>query len=232
MLQARQLEIAPVTDEMHEEDHHPRIDRKVLLSTYVRSPHWYNAQFQDGMAICCEYHKPDLFITMTCNPHWEEITLELNGAKVQDQPDLVARVFKMKKDQLIDDIMKGKLFSVVPVYLWVIEFQKRGLPHVHILVILWEEDQLTMAAHVDATICAELPPHPDTAEMEEAREQLKRLNRIVLTNMIHSPCGNFNRNSPCMVDGKCSNNFPKSLCVHTVIDQSNSYPQYRQMGSQ
>ena len=69
------------------------------------------------MAICREYHKPDLFITMTCNPHWEEIKSELNGASVQDRPDLVARVFKMKKDQLLDDIMKGKVFGVVPAHL-------------------------------------------------------------------------------------------------------------------
>ena len=63
------------------------------------------------MAICREYHKPDLMITMTTNPHWEEIERELNGPSVQDRPDLVARVFKMKKDQLIDDIMKGKVRS-------------------------------------------------------------------------------------------------------------------------
>ena len=50
------------------------------------------------MAICLEYHKPDLFITMTCNPHWDEIKTQLNGASVQDRTDLVARVFKQKKD--------------------------------------------------------------------------------------------------------------------------------------
>ena len=92
------------------------------------------------MAICHEYHKPDLFITMTCNPHWKEITTQLNGASVQDRPDLVARVFKTKKDRLMDDIMKARVFGVVPAHMWVIDFQKRGLPHVHILVILQEED--------------------------------------------------------------------------------------------
>jgi hypothetical protein len=50
------------------------------------------------MAICREYHKPDFFITMTCNPKWEEITKELRpGETVEDRPDLVARVFKLKK---------------------------------------------------------------------------------------------------------------------------------------
>ena len=227
VLDARQLELAPVTDAMDGDDHNPRIGKKVLSSSYVGGPRWYNAQFQDGMAICREYHKPDLFITMTCNPHWEEITTQLNGAAVQDRPDLVARVFKIKKDKLIEDIMKRKVFGVVPAKLWVIEFQKRGLPHVHILVILREADRLTTAAMVDETICAELPPRPEDAVTEEAREQLTRLNKVVLTNMVHGPCGEKNRNSPCMVDGKCSKNYPKPMCSNTIIDPNNSHPQYR-----
>jgi len=56
VLEARQLEVAPVTDAMHEDDHHPRTGKKILSSTYIGSPRWYNAQFQDGMAICREYH--------------------------------------------------------------------------------------------------------------------------------------------------------------------------------
>ena len=100
---------------------------------------------------------------------------------------MVARVFKMKKDQLIDDIMKGNVFGVVPAKLWVIKFQKRGLPHAHILIILRGADRLTTAAQVDETICAELPPHPDEATTEDQREQLERLNKIVLTNIFHRP---------------------------------------------
>ena len=135
------------------------------------------------MAICHEYHKPDLFIMMTCNPHWDELKTQLNGASVQDRPDLVARVFKQKKDRLMDDIMKARVFGLVPAHMWVIEFQKRGLPHVHILVILREEDRMTTAAQVNETICAKLPPHPDTAPTDEARARFERLNRTVLTNM-------------------------------------------------
>ena len=65
---------------------------------------------------------------MTCNPHREEIKSKLNGASVQDRPDLVARVFKIKEDQLLDDIMKGKVFGVVPAHLWVIEFKREDCP--------------------------------------------------------------------------------------------------------
>jgi hypothetical protein len=78
-----------------DDNQQPGVGRKILSSSFVGSPRWFNAQFQDGMAICREYHKPDLFITMTCNPHWPEIKEQLKeGQTAQDRPDLVARVFK------------------------------------------------------------------------------------------------------------------------------------------
>nr|KAJ0190821.1 hypothetical protein LSAT_V11C800407680 [Lactuca sativa] len=44
--------------------------------------------------------------------------------------------------------------------------------------------------------------------------------------MIHGPCGAQNVNCPCMVDNKCSKNFPKNFSKHTSIDQ-NGFPVYR-----
>ena len=65
------------------------------------------------MAIVRHMHKPDLFITMTCDPKWQEITAGLKpGQSPQDRPDLVARVFKLKKDQLMRDLTKGCIFGI------------------------------------------------------------------------------------------------------------------------
>ena len=95
-------DLVPLGDRISKDEHHLKIGRSIILSkSFVGSPRWYNSQFQDGMAICREYHKPDFFVTMTCNSHWEEIKRELRGTETaQDRPDLVARVFKLKKDQL------------------------------------------------------------------------------------------------------------------------------------
>jgi hypothetical protein len=60
----------------------------------------------------------------------------LEGQKVNDRADVIVRVFHMKLDALLDDIKIGKLFGPVNAILYSIEFQKRGLPHVHILVWL------------------------------------------------------------------------------------------------
>ena len=48
------------------------------------------------------------------------------------------------------------------------------------------------------------------------------LHKIITLNNIHGPCGNINRNSPCMVgDGverKCSKKFPKNLSADTIYN--------------
>ena len=59
------------------------------------------------------------------------------------RPDIVVAVFKQKLDALMNDLIKGGLLGNVAAYLYIVEFQKRGLPHVHILLILAENDKLT-----------------------------------------------------------------------------------------
>ena len=52
-----------------------------------------------------KYGKPGLFITFTCNPKWREITENLYpGQTVSDRPDFVIQVFKIKLNNLLNDI--------------------------------------------------------------------------------------------------------------------------------
>ena len=226
----RRQELAPRADGMYRDDHDraalPAVGRKILSSSFSGGPRWYNGKFQDGMAICRAYRKPDLFITMTCNPKWPEIVAELTpGQKAQDRPDIVARVFKLKFDQLMVDLTKTGVFGKAIANMQVIEFQKRGLPHAHILIILAE--RFDNADKVDAAICAELPPDPAQASAEqlgeEAIQQMERLEEIVINNMLHGPCGPANPSCPCMVNGKCSKGFPKPFQDVTVVEPSNFY---------
>ena len=63
-------------------------------------------RFQDAMSLVQKIEKLNLFIIMTCNPGWEEIQNELLPAQTaQDHPDLLARVFKLKFEELKDDIV-------------------------------------------------------------------------------------------------------------------------------
>ncbi|XP_051155716.1 uncharacterized protein LOC127278181 [Leptopilina boulardi] len=184
----------------------------VLPSTYQGSPRNMQQNYQDAMTIVRQFGKPDTFTTMTCNPKWREITENLlDGQTASDRPDFVARVFELKKEEFINIIVKEKLFGEVQAYVYVVEYQKRGLPHIHLL-IKKPNSKITTPEIVDKIISAEIP---DPAENP-------RLHEIVVANMIHGPCGDW-----CLdKDGKCSKNYPKQF-----NDQTNKvedgYPNYR-----
>lgn len=172
--------------------------------------------YQDSMAIAREFHKVDLFITMTCNPHWPEVTRELQpGQKPEDRPDLLARVFKMKKEALLDDIVKNGIFGRVVAYVYTIEFQKRGLPHMHALIWLRDEDKIRTPEDVDSCIRATWPD-PVTEPM---------LFETVRNCMVHGPCGTIDSNARCMENGKCTKGYPKEFQPYTTMDH-NGYPHY------
>jgi len=88
------------------------------------------------------YGPPDLFVTFTCNPKWQEIVDTIKqGEQPSDRPDIIVRVFHMKLQELIEDIWSGQLFGPILAILYSIEFQKRGLPHVHI--IIWIDKKIS-----------------------------------------------------------------------------------------
>ena len=51
--------------------------RTVLPGTHPGSDRDMKRRHMDAMAIVHKYGKPDIFLTMTCNPKWEEISNEL-----------------------------------------------------------------------------------------------------------------------------------------------------------
>jgi hypothetical protein len=48
--------------------------RIVLPSSHTGSPRNMQQLYQDSMALVRKFGKPDLFITMTCNPNWKDIS--------------------------------------------------------------------------------------------------------------------------------------------------------------
>jgi len=51
-----------------------QVGRIILPSTHKGETHYMQLLLQDSLAICHEYRKPDLFVTMTANGSWSEIT--------------------------------------------------------------------------------------------------------------------------------------------------------------
>ncbi|XP_045797949.1 uncharacterized protein LOC123892172 [Trifolium pratense] len=192
--------------------------RVVLPSTFVGSKRYMDQLYFDGMAISSAVGFPDIFITFTCNPTWPEITRELakNNLKPQDRPDIVSKVFKIKFDELMKDLTKRHILGKVLAYMYTIEFQKRGLPHAHILIFLHPSSKYPSPDDIDTIISAEIP-NPDT-DIE--------LYNLVKKHMIHGPCGQSRKQSPCTVNGRCTKFFPKKYIEKTIVDQD-GYPVYR-----
>ncbi|GKD32609.1 ATP-dependent DNA helicase PIF1-like protein, partial [Tanacetum coccineum] len=101
-----------------------------------------------------------------------------------------------------------------------IEFQKRGLPHAHILLWLEERWKCMNPTKIDDIISAELPSPVDDPEGY----------KVVTKYMLHGPCSANAKYAPCTTDGKSLKHFPKSFLAETIIDED-VYAIYRRRNS-
>ncbi|KAG4949627.1 hypothetical protein JHK82_042850 [Glycine max] len=179
--------------------------RVILPSIFVGSPRYMDQLYFDGMTIYNPVGFPNLFITLTCNPNWPEI----------HRPYIISRIFRLKYEQILSDLTKNHLLGNKVAFMHTTEFQKRGLPHVHLLLFLHPDNQYPSSDEIDQIISVEIPSHEDDPE----------LYIMVQNHMVHGPCGILQSHSPCMKEGKCSHFYPKIFQPHTILD-SNGYPVY------
>lgn len=116
----------------------------------------------------------------------------------------------------MEDLKKKQIFGDVIGAVHVIEFQKRGLPHAHILLILAPRDKPLTVEDIDPITCAELPDRDREPELYET----------VIGSMVHRPCGAFAPNQPCMDGNRCTKGYPKRFSAQTTIDER-GFVQYR-----
>ncbi len=132
--------------------------RIILPSSFTVGPRHMVQNYQDAMAICRWAGCPDAFVTFSCNLQWFEIKRALPlEQQPQDRPDLVTRVFKIKLKELINDIHKNHILGRTIAGIYVVEFQKHGLPHAHILIFFIEGYKPHTVEDVDRMMSAELP---------------------------------------------------------------------------
>jgi hypothetical protein len=87
--------------------------------------------------------------------------------------------------------------------LYTVKFQKRGLPHGHI--IFWVSTD-TLA--VDPLVYA-----------------------LVAEHMVHGPCGRYNPKCSCMKDGRCSKIYPEEFNATTIVNE-NGFAVYKRPNNQ
>ena len=134
-----------------------------LPASFLGSKRWASNQVADSLAIAAVKGTPTFFITMTCNSNWPEIQSQLRpGQDFTDIPVVVVRVFKCKLTLLLQTLKTmfpnaGRVLYCIHS----IEFQKRGLPHAHILIKFASD--CIHPDDIDSVVSAELPDNADDA---------------------------------------------------------------------
>lgn len=129
---------------MHFMNHHRKDWEKNNIAIIIcwRSSR-HDKMLYDGMVIVLNGDKPYIFLEMTCNPSWSEITSKLLPFQTtQDRPDLLTRVFRSKFEQLKDGVINEGVLEKVKSYMYVTGFQKRVLSYMHMLLVLETNNKL------------------------------------------------------------------------------------------
>ncbi|KAI7946334.1 hypothetical protein MJO29_010861 [Puccinia striiformis f. sp. tritici] len=186
--------------------------RVILPATFIGGPRAMSGLYHDAMSICRTYGPPSLFITMTANPDWFEIQDLLEyGDKAYNNPTIVARVFHLKLTALMVELDNMDRLGKIVAFISTIEFQKRGLPHLHLMVTLDEKDRPRTPEQIDLLVSAEIPD-PDTDPV---------LHALVTKFMLHGPC----KGRACWNGKCCKYGFPKPFTDRTVLIDG-AYPAY------
>jgi hypothetical protein len=185
-----------------------------LPSSFLRGHRFFRELYSDAMTLPAKFGGIDYFLTFTTNPSWPEITDNAKTSNGMNSPDLYCRVFHLKMVALLHDVLHNGVLGVVVAYTFAVEFQQRGLPHLHALFFVRDEDKPRTPADVDKRVVAQLPD----ANVEPNYFQL------VKKHMIHGPCGCLNPKHYCMKNGECRFDYPKRLQNVTTIP-SDGYTQ-------
>ncbi|KAL8143370.1 LOW QUALITY PROTEIN: hypothetical protein V2J09_016402 [Rumex salicifolius] len=88
----------------------------VLPTTFTGSPRHMAQNYQDAMTIYRSFGNPTLFIKITTNPRWLEVTEMLASfprQRAHHRPDIMARVFRLKLTQLMNELRKEEIFGKI-----------------------------------------------------------------------------------------------------------------------
>jgi len=200
-------------------------EKKIYLPSSVPGSYRYQQRFyHDAIHMAAVLGNPHLFITMTANPQWPEVTALLrDGESASTRLDVMARVFDMKRRELLrmlggkDILFKGhRGFKGV---VWVTEWQLCGLPHVHMAVILGLDENIDVSPQsqltlMDTIISANYPPE-GTTDFD-----------LVETFMVHNaPCKSCLRPNKNTGVTECRFHYPKPVNDTPRVDRK-GFPLY------
>ena len=207
----------------------------MLPASIPGSPMYQRNLVDDGMAVIGRYGNPTLFITFTGNPAWPEFLEAVRTLTGKDPPPdahvlfpaLLVRVFKAKLYALENDLKDGSIFGYRQVFIQrVIEFQKRYIPHAHIVVRLDTLDPTPDV--VDSWITTRMFYHEECPKYSGRLEDIDacirtkcdcpahQLNRFIFSKMRHTVC----QEGKCLTPNGCKKGYPFERAGEATMSHS------------
>ena len=159
-------------------------------------------------AMCHEFGDPDLMLTLTFVNKWPEVRrfeekisqlygyrIDIRFCPMETMMIWKSRFYDIKKHEF-QKLVTAMGFGSVVHYVWRLEFQARGAPHVHALI--W----LSNPVSHDIIKRSMFAVHPN--------QELPRLSRLVLGPMVHQcSLSRCKKGDPTL---RCKYGFPKPVC--------------------
>ncbi|CAG8837728.1 15261_t:CDS:1, partial [Cetraspora pellucida] len=146
--------VAIIEEDFNDNDDNGDGEKNLYLpASFLGSKKWCSTRVANALALARCKGKPSFFITITTNPNWKEIRSFLRpGQNASELPTIVVRAFHSRFGKLKDLLREhfGKIAYIIDV----IEFQKRGLPHAHVIMRVHPELPVDQ---IDKIISAEIP---------------------------------------------------------------------------
>ena len=220
-----------VENNIEEGDNSVSIEKSTFLSqSFHGSRRHLLGLASNALCLVSEFGRPTLFITLTCNPYWKEIKCMLfEGETAYDRPDITCKVFHKKLENLLYNLRNGKYFGQkhkIVYEIRVIEYQQRGLPHCHLVVMLsdipdWRDEKEQLSMWIDENINANFP-----VIVETSSDRLKRINDLISSHMVHK-C--YKGETGCLDEktGQCTRGFTSNIIQSTTTLDERGYPHYK-----
>jgi hypothetical protein len=129
--------------------------RTFIPSSLTDSNEYWRDVATKCFALSTQLGAPTFFLTFTMNPYWLEFQALKRGDAAYSDSAMAAIIFRLKLNGLMKFIESRRTLGKVLAFVWRIEYQKRGLPHAHVL--FWTDYDTSSIPAVEKVVNVRLP---------------------------------------------------------------------------
>lgn len=182
--------------------------KSFLPSSFIGSNNYWNNLCHCACDLAARIGPPSFFLTITMNPYnYDSYGLITPSDDYNLDSISISRIFEIKLKVFIDWMTRQEILGEIKAIVYRIEYQMRGLPHVHFLI--WSSVDTDNTDEIDKYICTEYPVEC----YEKSKQQFYADQSIMIsTYQLHKHskrCGGS--------DNHCCYHYPQDISEKTTI---------------